>query len=292
MDSNLLSTTNLSKEIGIEASELFSILSSNRWIERKSDKWLLTKIGEDKGGKIIKSEKFGEYIGWPSSLKDEITKLLKVYHNTLLTASVIAEKYKTSAQKINLILSEIGWIEQDIAGWKITKLGKVIGGVEKEYAEKGTIYVTWPETILTNKMFTESLVQNNLIKQEIEKISAESFRTKYEATFRAQDGHMVRSRAELLIDNYLYQYGIIHAYEKQIALDDGEMYCDFYIPTKKIYIEYWGLEDNPEYVERKNIKLKKYESEELNLIEIHDKEINNLDDILPKKLIKFGIKIN
>lgn len=82
-------------------------------------------------------------------------------------------------------------------------------------------------------MFTESLVQNNLIKQEIEKISAESFRTKYEATFRAQDGHMVRSRSELLIDNYLYQYGIIHAYEKQIALDDGEMYCDFYIPTKK-----------------------------------------------------------
>ena len=70
------------------------------------------------------------------------------------------------------------------------------------------------------------------------------------------------------------------------------MYCNFYIQTKKIYIEYWGLEDNPEYVERKNIKLKKYESEELNLIEIHDKEINNLDDILPKKLIKFGIKIN
>lgn len=104
MDSNLLSTTNLSKEIGIEASELFSILSSNRWIERKSDKWLLTKIGEDKGGKIIKSEKFGEYIDVTGSLKDEITKLLKVYHNTLLTASVIAEKYKTSAQnKFNLI---------------------------------------------------------------------------------------------------------------------------------------------------------------------------------------------
>lgn len=29
------------------------------------------------------------------------------------------------------------------------------------------------------------------------------------------------------------------------------MYWDFYIPSEKLYIEFWGLEENEKYAERK-----------------------------------------
>jgi hypothetical protein len=49
---------------------------------------------------------------------------------------------------------------------------------------------------------------------------------------------MVRSRAEVLIDNWLYMQGIVHAYERRLPIEE-ECYCDFYLP-KGVYIEFWA----------------------------------------------------
>ncbi|UAK86600.1 hypothetical protein K8O82_04385 [Campylobacter hominis] len=68
------------------------------------------------------------------------------------------------------------------------------------------------------------------------------------------------------------------------------MYCDFYIPQGKVYIEFWGLEDE-KYLNIKQYKQQLYKQNGLNLIEIGNNEINNIDDFLPKELLKFGIKI-
>lgn len=57
-----------------------------------------------------------------------------------------------------------------------------------------------------------------------------------------------------------------------------------------MYIEFWGLENDAKYTERKKIKLEIYKKYGFNLIEIDDKDILNLDDIFPKKLLKFGIQ--
>ncbi|MNC77429.1 hypothetical protein D3C75_1293840 [compost metagenome] len=50
------------------------------------------------------------------------------------------------------------------------------------------------------------------------------------------------------------------------------------------------MENDARYNERKKIKLEIYKKYGFNLIEIDDKDILNLDDIFPKKLLKFGIQ--
>ncbi|MCI0697144.1 hypothetical protein L0337_34715 [candidate division KSB1 bacterium] len=117
-----------------------------------------------------------------------------------------------------------------------------------------------------------------------------SFRIKYPPILRTIDGHMVRSRAELLIDNWLYYSGIIHAYEKQVPVKE-DLFCDFYLPKGDVYMEYWGLEKNENYQKRKEIKRQIYSKYNLNLIELTDEHIKYLDDCLPKFLLKYDISV-
>ena len=46
------------------------------------------------------------------------------------------------------------------------------------------------------------------------------FREKFPAKYRATDGHLVRSRAEMLIDNWLYMSGIVHAVERKLPIEE------------------------------------------------------------------------
>jgi hypothetical protein len=109
-----------------------------------------------------------------------------------------------------------------------------------------------------------------------------NFRNAFPAQYRADDGHFVRSKAEQIIDNWLYHKSISHAYERRLPIEE-EVYCDFFIPTGKVWIEYWGLEDD-KYLNRKEIKKSTYEKYNMKLVEITDKDIENFDDIMPLKL--------
>lgn len=119
---------------------------------------------------------------------------------------------------------------------------------------------------------------------------AKQFQDIYPAKHRTQDGHYVRSRAEILIDNFLYQNSLVHAYERKIPVTEA-IYCDFYLPNGKVYIEYWGLENDVKYNERKYIKQELYKKYGLKLIELNDTDILNLDEVLSKKLLQLGIKV-
>jgi len=121
--------------------------------------------------------------------------------------------------------------------------------------------------------------------------SADDFRNKFPANFRATDGHWVRSKAEMLIDNFLYTSGIVHAYERKLPVEE-DIYTDFYLLKGKVYIEYWGLENDPKYQERKKRKLEIYKKHGFNLIELSDEEVKNLDDHLPRLLLPFGIEVD
>ncbi|HOF35056.1 MAG TPA: glycerol kinase [Spirochaetota bacterium] len=296
MSESTLSTTALSKKLNIELSELFNALQKLNWIFRENDKWALTNDGILAGGKIKKDDNYGEYIIWPETISiDKIKAQIYDSNSHMLTASAIGEHFKTSAQKINLILSELGWMEKDDKrGWEITKIGKIAGGKQKEHDESGRLYVLWPDSIISNKSLTESLIENHIIslnKPEAKTNKKElNFRDKFPADHRASDGHMVRSRAEVIIDNYLYNNQITHAYERKLPIEE-EVYSDFYIPMgKKAYIEFWGKEDDEQYNERKKTKIEIYKKHDFNLIELNDNDILNLDDFLPGKLLKFDIK--
>lgn len=121
-------------------------------------------------------------------------------------------------------------------------------------------------------------------------IKSNNFRERFKAEHRCEDGHYVRSKAETLLDNWLYHSGIVHAYERKIPIGE-EMYSDFYLPKGNVYIEYWGNNEDNRYLTRKKQKIALYKKYNLSLIEIDDKDISNLDDILPQKILRFGIQM-
>jgi hypothetical protein len=135
----------------------------------------------------------------------------------------------------------------------------------------------------------EKLTQENkLLNEKLSQLSTDVIsdnsidpRKRWEAKYRANDGHYVRSRAEILIDNWLFLKGIRHIYEKQVTFPNGEKcLCDFYLPDYSAYIEFWGIKD-ADYLERKNTKSLLYKTiPNVNLIELDDKSLENLDDIL------------
>jgi len=110
---------------------------------------------------------------------------------------------------------------------------------------------------------------------------------KYEPQYRASDGHMVRSRAELVIDNWLYTNRIFHEYEKYLPTTERVL-SDFYLPEQDIYIEFWGLENDSQYNARKKEKLKIYHKYQFRLLELHDSDLLNLEDSLASKLRGFA----
>lgn len=88
--------------------------------------------------------------------------------------------------------------------------------------------------------------------------------SEYESELICEDGHMVKSPYEKIIDNWLYSENIKHAYEKKIYLTETEYITpDFYIPEyngkKDIYVEFWGYgEENIQYQKRKEYKTNIY----------------------------------
>jgi len=123
-------------------------------------------------------------------------------------------------------------------------------------------------------------------KKTEEEVEEDDFRHKFPATIITEDGHRVRSKAEQIIDNWLYHKGIVHAYERKVPIEE-EVYCDFFIPLgQKVWIEYWGMAEE-KYLKRKELKKNFYAKHKKNLIELNDKDIEKIDDVMPIKLRPF-----
>jgi len=112
-------------------------------------------------------------------------------------------------------------------------------------------------------------------------------------TKKCDDGHYVRSKAEMLIDNWLFKNNIAHAYETAVYLPknpDRVLLCDFYLPQGDVYIEYWGLENDKQYAKRKAEKIALYDNNKFNRIDLNEKSIERLNDILPREIGKYTNK--
>lgn len=160
----------------------------------------------------------------------------------------------------------------------------------------GVPYALWNNEVLQNKHLVRIIsIGEGELDEDKEIIETQNelsdVRKKFPADKRTSDGHYVRSRAELLIDNFFYRNGIVHAYEKKLNIDEV-MYCDFYLPANKIYVEYWGMENDEKYLKRKKRKLELYAENGFTLIELNDVDIENLDENLESKLRKVGLKIH
>lgn len=116
------------------------------------------------------------------------------------------------------------------------------------------------------------------------------FRKKWPAEHQCEDGHYVRSLSEMAIDNWLYNHNYVHAYEKSVYMEtepEAVVLSDFYIPEADLYIEFWGLEDDERYNNRKQIKIKLYDDNQYLREDLSEKDIKRLNDIMPRLLGKY-----
>ena len=121
--------------------------------------------------------------------------------------------------------------------------------------------------------------------------------TEYSSDLTCDDGHMVKSPYEKIIDNWLYSEGIKHAYESKLDIDEThDLTPDFYIPeyngVKNIYVEFWGYGDsNAKYQRIKEYKMKIYpelvKRDNIAVIYLCKAEVDN-DSY--KKKIKYAIQ--
>jgi len=100
------------------------------------------------------------------------------------------------------------------------------------------------------------------------------------------DGHLVKSKGELIIDNYLYLLKIEHFYEKSIKIYGSKIKYDWYLPKYDIYMEYWGY-GGKKYEKRKKEKLRLYKKANLKLISIENYMFHDIYSEIDKKLKKF-----
>lgn len=302
-DIKLASTSAIAKKRSFKAQDFRQKLVVAGLIVREGDEWVLTAAGRDMGGDYKVSKQYGKYIVWPEDIElpsgDTTTKLA---NQPLITATTIGKYFGISSIKTNYILSELGWINKSLKGWVLEDYGKKLGGVQAEDRKSGVPYVRWPEAIIHVRALKSSVAavtgkdeetEVNTVEKTVAQVEENKeevgFRDKFPAKHRSTDGHMVRSKAEMLIDNWLYMAEIIHAYERKLPIEE-DVYCDFYLPTGKVYIEYWGYENEEKYLARKQKKIAIYEKYGFRLIQLNDEEVKNLDDILPKMLLKYGIQ--
>jgi hypothetical protein len=266
---------------------------------RESDKWALTAKGKLAGGRIKTSVKLGDYIEWP----EDFDVIQLPAHQSpdipveLVSSTKMGKEFGLSANKLNYLFSELGWVNKSLKGWVATDQGLKQGAVQSEDNRSGVPYVRWPETITQSRLLLSSInditVTNNLSHTSSSDTDNPStsieFKENFAAKHRTTDGHYVHSKAEMMIDNWLYIAEIVHAYERKLPIEEN-VYCDFYIPTGKVYIEYWGYDNDPKSLARKEKKLAIYEKYGLKLIELDDTDVQNLDAILPRLLLKFGVQ--
>ena len=125
-------------------------------------------------------------------------------------------------------------------GWVVTEQGLKQGAIQSEGSRSGVPYVRWPETITQSSLLLTSIndiTGSNppllISPNDTNTVStAMEFKEKFEAKHMATDGHYVRSKAEVMIDNWLYIAEIVHAYERKLPIEEN-VYCDFYIRTNK-----------------------------------------------------------
>lgn len=100
-----------------------------------------------------------------------------------------------------------------------------------------------------------------------------------------KDGHRVRSKSEMLIDDFLHDHGIMHCYEYAFPVNMEEtIYPDFYLPGKDIYIEHFGINNSEKYRKSKEYKIEIYKKKGVTIICTDEDDMQRPEFSLKRKL--------
>ena len=215
-----LTVSMVGERVGMTAPELNKLLEDLGLIERRgADIFSLTSLGHPK--------EFGDkrYVVYEEGIIDILMAkdAEKKAEVITLTATVIAAKLAeelnlaVTAKLVNRVLVDVQFMDKNEKGFFSNH-----PFAQQCITADGKTYVKWSKDILTNEVFireikaattetaeVEAPVASKPVKGEVNvDLVCNTFkfdRKTFEATFRTDSGHFVRSRAEMLVANWLYQ---------------------------------------------------------------------------------------
>jgi hypothetical protein len=113
--------------------------------------------------------------------------------------------------------------------------------------------------------------------------------------FETRRGELVRSKSEMILADLFFELSIPYRYEQPLRLKDGTTrYPDFTLlkvsAREEIYLEHFGMMDNPEYVKHNLEKLDQYRANGIylgkNLLLTYETEDSPLDISGIRRMIK------
>ena len=123
---------------------------------------------------------------------------------------------------------------------------------------------------LIKQIILDAIANEEFLREQVERLMLNSFKSDWEKVIRLNsassqadlmrlrsylteetiDGKEVKSRPEKRIADFLFEHDIPYRYEMAFAVDDGHVIRpDFFLPTYKIVIEFYGLRGDPGYEE-------------------------------------------
>ncbi len=146
------------------------------------------------------------------------------------------------------------------------KLRKSIGALERVLTD---LYTLDPQTIVGEEELPDTLflpAQLN-VRKWLQDTEAGNYNTNpfYPQTlrFEIKGGYQVRSKSEVFISEALDEVGFAYRYECELRLNNGRViYPDFTVclpeENRLVYIEHFGLMDDPEYAMKALVRLQEY----------------------------------
>ena len=248
--------------------------------------------------KIIPDEEFAEVTLF--SFKGEKVKAKRIKNQLCMNQKQLAKYIDVPYTNVRTAFSRIDLQEgkhyfkielQNVTHVYLTLLGCLLltKGMRKGFAEQ--FFIELSEHIYNN--MNPITVSELLLINKEKKLIPQSLGDP-DREWVAEDGDILESRGEMIIDNILFKLKIPHQPKPRIFLPP-ELEKKFnrkypIVPDWNIkmlprtIIEYWGRND-PDYIKLKTWKQEMYKALEINIINIEPTEVQNIP-LLTKRLIK------
>lgn len=111
-----------------------------------------------------------------------------------------------------------------------------------------------------------------------------------EPTFKTKTGHLVKTRAEMMIANFLFDNNLLFQYNAVATwADKDDFRALFYIPRLDLYIDHHPYDYVKEYQKVMKVKVKEYEKHKKKHIYITSEDEKNIEESIKLKMKPYVI---
>ncbi len=111
-----------------------------------------------------------------------------------------------------------------------------------------------------------------------------------EPSFKTKTGHLVKTRAEMMLANFLFDNNLLFQYNAVATwADKDDFRASFYIPKLDLYIDHHPYDYLKEYQKVMKTKIKQYEKHKKKHIYISSEDEKNIEDAIRLKMKPYAI---